>query len=233
MDYLDGLFLLRKFRQNFPKFFRPISSSDGNCYYHIRFRFPKSISIFDSASEKFQKYSDRLIPFSKTGPESGKIPNRFHPTCVRRRTPPQRTSKSGPPMEAAGRAGTPQKPQPLEIPSAAPRHKSAPPRRPPARNNLPLRCGGASRAGRHGGGGAPEQVRRRLRRRLRRPAPPLVRARQPEALVDGLVVRLSDEGEERGRGEARVRGPHELRPEEAARAGILQGHIRRERVDVT
>ena len=43
--------------------------------YHIRFRFRENISVF----EKFRKNFDRLIPFPKTGLESGKFPYRFHP----------------------------------------------------------------------------------------------------------------------------------------------------------
>ncbi len=65
---------------------RPIVCSDRNCSYHIRFRFRQNISEFLSVSEKnfrilfrFQKYSNRMITFSKTGPESRNIPYRFHP----------------------------------------------------------------------------------------------------------------------------------------------------------
>ena len=93
-------------------------------------------------------------------------------------------------------------------------------------------CSGTARPQpHHHGGRAAAEVGRRLRRCLRRPAAPLVgeRAALAPRLAGQLVVRVRDEGAERGIGHARVRGPGELRPKEASRGGVLQGHIPRER----
>ena len=80
---------------------------------------------------------------------------------------------------------------------------------------------------------AAAEVGPRLRRRLRRPAAPLVGERAPlePRLAGQVVVRVvrARQGAERGIGDARVRGARQLRQEEAAREGLLQGHIPRER----
>ncbi len=57
-------FVMSEIPRKFSESFRPIPSSDENCYYHFLFRFRKNISIFVFIS------FDRLIPFSKTSPES-------------------------------------------------------------------------------------------------------------------------------------------------------------------
>ena len=86
---------------------------------------------------------------------------------------------------------------------------------------------------RHHGRRAAAEVGPRLRRRLRRPAAPLVGERAPlePRLAGQVVVRVvrARQGAERGIGDARVRGARQLRQEEAAREGLLQGHIPRER----
>ncbi len=46
-------FLTSEIPTNFLECFRPIPSFDGNCDYHIRFRFRENISVFESVSEKF------------------------------------------------------------------------------------------------------------------------------------------------------------------------------------
>ena len=132
-----------------------------------------------------------------------------------------------------GAAGAPlQERQPCEIPSAAPRHKPKQlPRPRPSRGSSAARAR-APQPPRHHGWRAAAEVGPRLRRRLRRPAAPLVGERAPLAprLAGQLVVRVvRAQGAERGIGGARVRGARQLRPEEAARGGVLQGHIPRER----
>ena len=84
ISVIKFLVIPRKFPEiprKFPESFRPIPSSDGNCPYHFQFRFRENISEFVSVSENFRKNSDRQIPFSKIGLESGKFPYRFHPYC--------------------------------------------------------------------------------------------------------------------------------------------------------
>lgn len=151
----------------------------------------------------------------------------------------QRTSKSGPPMvmapqRAPAAAGTPgRQPSEIQAPFARSPPQAPPPLLPP--HSRGSTCSSTARPQpHHHGGRAAAEVGRRLRRRLRRPAAALVGERAPLAprLAGQLVVRVRDEGAERGIGHARVRGPGELRPKEASRGGVLQGHIPRERGSV-
>lgn len=137
----------------------------------------------------------------------------------------QRTSKSGPPMRNASQAKSPA-PLPATSLARPAAHAAA------ASASLPTQLrrtcsSAASPEPHHHDGRAAEEVGPRLRRRLRRPAPPLVGERPP--LAGQLVVRVRAEGAQRGIRDARLQGPGELRPEEAPRGGVLQGHIPRER----
>ncbi len=47
-------FIIPEIPRNFSESFQPIPSSDGNCPYHIRFRFRENISKFIFVSQKFR-----------------------------------------------------------------------------------------------------------------------------------------------------------------------------------